>query len=252
MSYSQGSVTYDGGEQAQTLASTAANDGLSVSPAGIVQLGQNGANGGVDAAAITEDRWIPSPGGNAIYIGKNDGISASTGLTPGEIFVSNPASPAYALFDGVNNAKMVILALNRFSIVAGPDTFQYFYASRQWSFLTPATVLINRLSQPVSSFVFASSPLLVNGTIATAYHFIAIDTTGGNFIVTYDPTALIGQEIIFQKISTDVNTVTINCTTGANIISNGIGVAALVIALAGGTFGLIAQNTGKVYITQKN
>lgn len=209
-----GNVNY-GFPGAPAGAPTGAFDGTSVQ-SGKVQLGQSvGAAG--DPAALTGDVEIPNPLGKIVYFGRNDGVQPVVAISSVHgIDISNGNGDALLLTLLGHNYKFSAVAAGIFDFLfSSGDNLEYdatlggdlSYSNRLGAKSLKANIL------PV---VFADSPR----TFGRADFTLLVDTSGGNVIINVTPSDLfdatndLGQFGHIKKISTDANTITINCLAG--------------------------------------
>jgi hypothetical protein len=197
-----------------------ANDGLSET-ANIAKLGQSvGAVG--DPAQLTESREIPFEG-NALFFGKDDGVSDIIGFDPTDgISISNAAGPAFRLFGFGINTNFVQLS----AILAAIQV-----ADSALNFNTPTGGVEPNISLLNFFYAFAWRHSTTSVEAFTWLDDVLIlDTASNNITCTIQaPASMPGKKGVVKKKGTDANSITLNvATVGALIYGSSGGAATFV------------------------
>jgi hypothetical protein len=221
----QGSSTYNGPSPFAPGNPTliGANDGLSTDAATgkIAQLGQTLGRAG-DPAKILEDREIPM-NGHRIFLdnvlGETIGFDASLGIS-----IFNTSGQSYQALWQItgNTGGWRVFTDDAIDVImefdGGGSTSQIVWNG---NFVDPGKFV------PDSPFIFGSgtgqttTPIVALGggsivNLSQTESFITADTTAGNLQINIDVVAntLRKQRFVVKKISSDINTVTLNMIAG--------------------------------------
>jgi hypothetical protein len=209
----QGNISYDFPPDTAPGVLNAANDGLSTDAATgkIAQLGQTVGRVG-NPAGLLETRELPM-NGHRFFFGKDDGVSGVVGIDADDgISVSNAAGDILQAFNSSDNMQMQLPALGQFLIDFNAGDIQLLFDDNIEELSTNRVFRTGGLR--VRSGVI-HGPTSFNPAPTTV--FFLCDTSGGNIVINLDPAAVnaLGNNfLVFKKTTADLNTVTLQPTSG--------------------------------------